>query len=70
MEFEGVNCAAGEIVKCANEKLQEKENCELVVQVALSERRIKKEKGCQESWQMMSSWHKLIPIKLKYTMSL
>ena len=43
-DFEGVKCAAEEFVKWANEKLQEEEECELVVQTALPERRFRKKK--------------------------
>lgn len=41
-DFEGVKCAADEFVKKANGKSQEEEECELVVQAAFSERRIRK----------------------------
>lgn len=58
-DFEGVD----EFVKWADEELLEEEDCEL------PEKRIKERKGCQESWQMMSSWHQLIPTS-RYTMSL
>ncbi len=44
-DFEGVKCAADEFVKRANEKLQEEEECEPVVQTALPERRFGKKKG-------------------------
>lgn len=55
-DFEGVKCAADEFVKWANEKLQEEEECELVVQTALPERRFrKKEKNAKERLQKMSS---------------
>lgn len=43
-DFEGGKWAADEFVKWANGKLQEEEECELVVQAAFSERRIRKKK--------------------------
>ena len=43
-DFEGVKCAVDEFVKWANERLQEEEECELVVQTALPERRFRKKK--------------------------
>lgn len=43
-DFEGVKCAADEFVKWANGKLQEEEECELVVQTALPEKRVRKKK--------------------------
>ena len=43
-DFEGVKCAADEFVKWANERLQEEEECELVVQTALPERRVRKKR--------------------------
>ncbi|RXN33944.1 zinc finger MYM-type 1-like protein [Labeo rohita] len=58
-DFEGVKCAADEFVKWANGKLQEEEECELVVQAALSERRIRKKKKMSgelaEDEQLMDS---------------
>lgn len=51
-DFEGVKWAADEFVKWANEKLQEEEECELVVRTALPERRFRKKeknarRGCR-----------------------
>lgn len=43
-DFEGVKSAADEFVKWANGKLQEEEECELVVQTILPEKRFRKKK--------------------------
>lgn len=43
-DVEGAKCATDEFVKYANGKLQEEEECELVLQTALTERRFRKKK--------------------------
>ncbi|KAF0042472.1 hypothetical protein F2P81_006004 [Scophthalmus maximus] len=43
-DFEGVKGAADEFVSWANEKLQEMDNCELVAQTALPEKRVRKKR--------------------------
>lgn len=69
-DFVGKKRTADKFVKWANEKLHEREDCDLVLQAALSEKELEKRNKCQEKLPKTSQERHLKPIsRSKYNVS-